>query len=211
MTTFPAPKHPEVTPGNALRLGLPFVLDNQSIFNFWNIHTGDYFVELEGEHYGWDNATIQVAEAGPGFGPPVHTHPVEEIFVLVDGETAFFVDGEIIDMQGPAIVRVPPNTPHNVTSLGLGRNKMITFFSSNRPGGKPVFGIADPFEQFKQQSSAERDAMIANFKQILVDFDRDGDGRLSRDEAPVLLKAQFERWDTDGDGFITLQDAEGWS
>ena len=52
--------------------------------------------------------------------------------------------------------------------------------------------------------------MIANFKQILVDFDRDGDGRLSRDEAPLLLNAQFERWDTDGDGFITLQDAEGW-
>src|SRR5262245_59438000 len=84
MTTFPTPKRPEVTPGDAFRLGLPFVLDNQSIFNYWNIRTGDYFVEMEGEHYGWDNATIQVAEAGPGFGPPVHTHPVEEIFVLVD-------------------------------------------------------------------------------------------------------------------------------
>jgi mannose-6-phosphate isomerase-like protein (cupin superfamily) len=102
MTTFPMPKRPEVTPGDAFRLGLPFVLDNQSIFNFWNIRTGDYFVELEGEHYGWDNATIQVAEAGPGFGPPVHTHPVEEIFVLVEGETAFFVNGEVIDMQGRA-------------------------------------------------------------------------------------------------------------
>lgn len=210
MTTFPMPKRPEVTPGDALRLGLPFVLDNQSIFNYWNIRTGDYFVEMEGEHYGWDNATIQVAEAGPGFGPPVHTHPVEEIFILVEGETAFFVNGEIIDMQGPAVVRVPPNTPHNVTSLGPGRNKMVTFFSSNQPGGAPVFDIADPFEHFKQQNSGERDAMIANFKQILADFDSDGDGRLSRDEAPLLLKAQFGRWDTDGDGYITLEDAEGW-
>jgi Ca2+-binding EF-hand superfamily protein len=52
--------------------------------------------------------------------------------------------------------------------------------------------------------------MIANFKKILADFDTDGDGRLSRDEAPILLKAQFDRYDTDHDGFITLDDAQGW-
>ena len=38
----------------------------------------------------------------------------------------------------------------------------------------------------------------------------DGDGRLSREEAPLLVKAQFERYDTDHDGFITLDDAQGW-
>jgi mannose-6-phosphate isomerase-like protein (cupin superfamily) len=209
MTHFP-PRRPEVTPGNAHRLGLPFVLDNQSLFNFWNIQTGDYFIEMEGEFYGWDNATVQVTEAGPGFGPPVHTHPVEEIFVLAEGETAFFVDGTVLDMKGPAVVRVPPNTPHNVTTLGRGRNKMITFFSSNSPGAGPVFDVADPFELVKKQNTIERETMIANFMQILADFDADGDGRLSREEAPTLLKAQFDRYDTDHDGFITIQDAEGW-
>jgi Ca2+-binding EF-hand superfamily protein len=68
----------------------------------------------------------------------------------------------------------------------------------------------DPFAHVKQQGTAERDAMIANFKKILADFDTDGDGRLSRDEAPLLLKAQFDRYDTDHDGFITLDDAQGW-
>jgi Ca2+-binding EF-hand superfamily protein len=62
----------------------------------------------------------------------------------------------------------------------------------------------------KQQGAAERDAMIENFKKILADFDTDGDGRLSRDDAPLLLKAQFDRYDTDHDGFITLEDAQGW-
>ena len=164
---------------------------------------------MEGEFYGWDNATIQVAEAGPGIGPPIHTHPVEEIFVLVEGKIAFTVDGEVLDMTGPAVVRVPPNTPHNVTTLGSGRNKLVTFFSANRPGASPV-DAPDPFSHVKQRSTAERDAMIANFKKILGDFDVDGDGRLSRDEAPLLLKGQFDRYDTDHDGFITLDDAQGW-
>jgi mannose-6-phosphate isomerase-like protein (cupin superfamily) len=211
MTTFPkTPGRSEVTPGDLHQLGLPFVMNNQSLFNFWNIQSGNYFVEMEGEFYGWDNASLQVTEVGPGQGPPVHTHPVEEIFVLAAGETAFFVDGVIHDMKGPAVVRVPPNTPHCVTTLGAGRNQMITFFSSNRPGGEPV-DMADPFELFKAQSSEERDTMILNFRQILADFDADGDGRLSREEAPTLLKAQFDRYDTDGDGFITLEDAEGWN
>ena len=30
----------EVTPGNAFQLGLPFVLANQSLFNFWDVHSG---------------------------------------------------------------------------------------------------------------------------------------------------------------------------
>jgi len=164
---------------------------------------------MEGEFYGWDNATIQVAEAGPGIGPPIHTHPVEEIFVLVEGKIAFTVDGEVLDMTGPAVVRVPPNTPHNVTTLGSGRNKLVTFFSANRPGASPV-DAPDEFNHVKHRSTVERDAMIANFKKILADFDADGDGRLSRDEAPLLLKAQFDRYDTDHDGFITLDDAQGW-
>jgi hypothetical protein len=42
------PKQTEVTPGNAFQLGLPFVLANQSLFNFWDIHSGNYFIEMEG-------------------------------------------------------------------------------------------------------------------------------------------------------------------
>lgn len=75
-----------MTPGNVHNLGLPFVLQNQSGFNFWDIKSGDYFIELEGQHYGWDSSTVQVTTMGPGHGPPMHTHPVEEIFVLVEGE-----------------------------------------------------------------------------------------------------------------------------
>jgi len=62
MTHFsPRPRQTEVTPGNIFQLGLPFVLGNQSLFNYWDIRSGNYFIEMEGEFYGWDNATIQLA------------------------------------------------------------------------------------------------------------------------------------------------------
>ncbi len=202
-------KQLEVTPGNVFNLGLPFMLQNQSLFNFWDIKSGNYFVELEGRYYGWDNATVQVTETGPGYGPPMHMHPVEEIFVLMEGEVAFTVGNQIHDMKAPAIVRVPPHTPHNVTTLGSGRNKMVEFFSSNKPGASAV-DAPDAFAHIKAQNTGERDAMLSNFRKILLDFDADGDGKLSKDEAPVMLKEQFDRYDTDHDGFITMEDARGW-
>ncbi len=52
--------------------------------------------------------------------------------------------------------------------------------------------------------------MIENFKKILDDFDADGDGKLSRDEAPVMFRDSFDRYDSDHDGFITIEDAQAW-
>ncbi len=203
------PKQTEVTPGNMHKLGLPFVLQNQSGFNFWDIKTGDYFVEMEGRYYGWDSSTVQVTSMGPGHGPPMHTHPVEEMFVLVEGEAAFAIGNETFHLKAPAVVRVPPHTPHSPTTLGPGRNIMVDFFPSSQPGAAPV-DAADPFAHLKVGGGNERRAMVENFKKILADFDADGDGKLSKDEAPVMLRDSFGRYDTDHDGFITLEDAEGW-
>ena len=207
--TFSQQRQVEVTPGNVHDLGLPFVLRNQSGFNFWDIKSGDYFIELEGQHYGWDSSTVQVTSMGPGHGPPMHTHPVEEIFVLVEGEGAFAIGDEIVHLKAPAVVRVPPHTPHSPVSLGSGRNVMVDFFPSSQPGAAPS-DASDPFTHVKTGGGNERKAMIDNFKKILADFDADGDGKLSRDEAPRMLRDSFGRYDTDHDGFITLEDAEAW-
>ena len=202
-------KQVEVTPGDVHNLGLPFVLQNQSGFNFWDIKSGDYFVELEGGYYGWDSSTVQVTSMGAGHGPPMHTHPVEEIFVLVEGEAAFAIGKEIVHLKAPAVVRVPPHTPHSPVSLAAGRNVMVDFFPSSKPGAAPS-DAPDPFTHVKAGGGNERKAMIENFKKILADFDADGDGKLSYNEAPVMFKDSFGRYDTDHDGFITMEDAEAW-
>ncbi|WP_293882394.1 cupin domain-containing protein [Sphingomonas sp.] len=200
----------ECTPGDTHTLGLPWVFQNQSGFNFWDVKTGDYFVQLEGRHYGWDSSTVQVSEMGPGQGPGMHMHPVEEIFVLVEGEVAFGLKEEVIHLRAPAIMRIPPNTPHNVTTLGQGRAKLVDFFPSAHPGGMPG-GLPDPFDYLKKGQTSEKAAQIANFKKIVADFDDDGDGRISREEAPMMLRDMFGRYDSDHDGYISMEDAEAWN
>ncbi len=204
------PKQVDVTPGNVHSLGLPFVIQNQSCFNFWDIKTGDYFIEMEGQYYGWDDSTVQVTSMGPGNGPPLHTHPVEEIFVLIEGEASFIIGTEMIHIKAPSVVRVPPHTPHSPTSLSAGRNVMVDFFPSSKPGAAPV-DAPDPFAYLKTGGGSERQAMIDNFKKILIDFDADGDGRISREEAPIMLRDSFERYDSDADGFISMKDAQTWT
>ncbi len=204
------PRQVEVTPGNVHSLGLPFVHQNQSCFNFWDIKTGNYFIEMEGQYYGWDSSTVQVTSMGPGNGPPLHMHPVEEMFVLIEGECSFVIGAETLALKAPAVVRVPPHTPHSPTTLGSGRNVMVDFFPSSKPGAAPV-DAPDPFAYLKTGDGGERQAMVDNFKKILIDFDSDGDGRISKKEAPIMLRDSFERYDTDQDGFISMEDAQCWN
>ena len=54
----------------------------------------------------------------PGAGPPLHTHPYEETFFVVEGDVLFTVDGEEIEAGDGDIVVVPANTPHKFLSRG---------------------------------------------------------------------------------------------
>jgi len=55
------------------------------------------------------------------------------------------------------------------------------------------------------QSAPERQQHLSP-EEIIRQFDRDGDGKISRDEAPERMKARFDQIDTNHDGFITLDE-----
>jgi Ca2+-binding EF-hand superfamily protein len=42
----------------------------------------------------------------------------------------------------------------------------------------------------------------------LMRFDKDKDGKISKDEAPSQMANYFDRMDTDGDGFITQSEID---
>jgi len=50
------------------------------------------------------------------------------------------------------------------------------------------------------------DAAFNRATKLFRDFDRDGDGRLSREEAPDTLRGMWSRWDRNGDGFIDFDE-----
>lgn len=79
-----------------------------------------------------------------------------------------------------------------------------TTFRRSRPGGASRFAGGRPGgggfpggRGLQGRDPAERSRMM------LERFDADGDGKLSKDEAPPPMQERFDSLDTDGDGFLT--------
>ena len=79
---------------------------------------------LVGADHGGAGVSVIFADSAPGRGPSLHTHPYEEVFITLEGEATFVVDGREIVAGPDDIVIVPPDTPHSVRALTDGRGPM---------------------------------------------------------------------------------------
>jgi mannose-6-phosphate isomerase-like protein (cupin superfamily) len=86
--------------------------------------------ELVGAEHGGAGVCLIFADNGPGRGPAQHTHPYEEVFVTLEGEATFLVDGKEIVAGPNDVVIVPPNTPHGFTNTGEGRLRQVNIHVS---------------------------------------------------------------------------------
>ena len=192
-----------------LDLGLPFAMEQKkkgaSGLSFWNVKTDDYYFHMEGKDFGWDNATIELGSMSSGQGPEPHTHVVEEFFVVIEGSAAFTLGEKIIHVKAPAVFRVPPNTSHNVTTLGPDKTTMVTFFPTNSPETGPS-DVPDPFADLKKDS-VNRKAKREQLATLIMDMDINEDGKMSMSEAPDHFKNTFTRYDTNNDGYISQEEA----
>ena len=85
---------------------------------------------LEGADHGGAGVCLIFAGNQPGEGPSQHTHPYEEVFVTIEGEATFVVDGQEIVAGPNEVVIVPPDTPHGFTNTGDGPLRQINIHVS---------------------------------------------------------------------------------
>ena len=81
--------------------------------------------ELVGADHGGLGACIIFVDAPPGSGPSLHTHPYEEVLVVLDGEaTVTAGERELVARAGDVVI-VPADTPHAFTNTGAGPLRQI--------------------------------------------------------------------------------------
>jgi mannose-6-phosphate isomerase-like protein (cupin superfamily) len=80
--------------------------------------------ELVGTEHGLD-ITILFVEAAPGEGPALHHHPYPEVFVVLEGEATFTVDGEEQNVRPGDIIVAPAQQPHAFVNSGIGPLRQI--------------------------------------------------------------------------------------
>lgn len=68
--------------------------------------------DIVGAHLAVTSFFIGDSILAPGSGVPLHTHPIEEVLIAVDGTIAVTAGDETIVLSADEAVVVPPGTPH---------------------------------------------------------------------------------------------------
>ena len=93
---------------------------------------GSVVRRLQGEGYDLVGSSLILGEMAPGYGPPLHRHPVEEVFLLMRGQATFTVGDGDVEVGAGNIVVVPANVPHRFVVSGEEPLFMHAFLASPR-------------------------------------------------------------------------------
>ena len=96
---------------------------------------------------------VSFAELHPDMKPSPHSHPWEQIFMLIKGKVKLHVGDQVFDMRDGSFVRIPPNVVHYseppLPEDGMALN--LDIFSPLRPDFFPLtafqtddFGTSTP-------------------------------------------------------------------
>ena len=99
---------------------MEFQLLKQADLPFSNIPN-----ELVGADHGGVGVCVIFVDAPPGRGPSSHTHPYEEILIILEGEATFEVSGDEFVARTGDIAIIPPEAPHAFRNTGAGPLRQI--------------------------------------------------------------------------------------
>jgi quercetin dioxygenase-like cupin family protein len=81
--------------------------------------------EFVGADHGGAGVCLIFVDTQPGGGPSLHTHPYEELFVMLEGEATLTAgDQELVATAGDLVI-VPPGVPHGFKNTGDGPLRQI--------------------------------------------------------------------------------------
>ncbi len=85
---------------------------------------------FNGSKYGDLACSAFIVDIQPSLGPRRHTHPYEEVFVIVEGTVRLEVGVEVLEATPEEICIVPAGVPHTFTNLGPGRARLVNIHAA---------------------------------------------------------------------------------
>lgn len=86
----------------------------------WARKPGHWHGRVTGGDLGGPVSILFFASATEGDGPPLHTHPYDEVFICRAGKARFTIgDEEIVAQEGDVLI-APAQVPHKFAVLGPG-------------------------------------------------------------------------------------------
>jgi quercetin dioxygenase-like cupin family protein len=81
---------------------------------------------LAGNEHGFDSLFINETEMDAGSSIPLHSHPIEEAWIVTGGQLTVRMGTEDFVVAAGHVIRVPPGVPHAVHNNGPAVAKALT-------------------------------------------------------------------------------------
>ena len=82
--------------------------------------------DLAGSEHGFDSLFLAETEMETGSAIPLHTHPIEEAWVVTEGSLTLRIGEETVLVPPGFVARVPPHVPHAVRNDGGATVRALT-------------------------------------------------------------------------------------
>ena len=78
-------------------------------------------------------STLSLNTAEPGAGAPLHTHTMDELIVIVEGQLEVRIDGESHLVGKDHTLVIPPGAEHGFKIVGDQPAQLLVFFPTLEP------------------------------------------------------------------------------
>jgi mannose-6-phosphate isomerase-like protein (cupin superfamily) len=88
--------------------------------------------QFQGGDHGDTAVSFIWIESTPGKGPLLHTHPYDEVFIVLEGSATYTLGDETLVANTGDIVVGPANVPHKFVNNGPGVLRQIDIHASGQ-------------------------------------------------------------------------------